>query len=143
MYTSMQNQSTEVLKAGLLKLIDCLLFLSHSRIFHIHRESSIKDCNKLCLKSISIINSLGTNCSKLWNDKAKESKYIKHMQPISFLGEETQGFTNKDQSNLKTEILGIFLYQCYDIIIMCLLIFNGFSGEQCGSWASCIMFFWF
>ena len=49
---------------------------------------------------------------------------------------EIQSFTNKDHSIFKNEIMYVFSpNQCNDIIIMCFLIWTGFSGERCGPWA--------
>ena len=59
------------------------------------------------------------------------------------LSEETQGFTNKDNSILKKEINGCFLslsmlWYNQSSSQMCLtLIKTGFSGERCGPLASC------
>ena len=56
---------------------------------------------------------------------------------------ETQGFTNKDHSILKKEIMGCFLSQlilCYNHSYsqLCFLISKCFSGERFGPWASCL-----
>lgn len=60
-------------------MMDWLLFLSRSVIFHSYRETQFpeKGCKKLGLKSLSISYSFGTHYSQLWNYQQK-GKYVIH-----------------------------------------------------------------
>ena len=86
----------------------------------------------------------------------KQQKYIEFKNllhkfsitgPISFKHgtkhtwvKETQGFTNRDHSIFKNEIVpGFFLNSISSFWYnhLCLLIWTSFSCERCGPWASC------